>query len=169
SMIAATRERIIQSAGEFVFGEGEDYELQHAVIERLAQRGETLVVLELGMGGLAGSWLAEQQRPDLLVAHLLAAHRDSMAAVLGQTPTDAVGLARAACRNAHADWALVIDDYPAISESERPLPGHRIELTVYRAVDNWCQHASVSLGGHPDIIKARIAKAGLDFLRRQLV
>jgi nicotinamide-nucleotide amidase len=166
--IAATREKIFRSVGDYVFGEGESYELQHAVAERLAARGDSLTVLELGFGGLAGGWLAELQQDGLLQAHLLAPSAPAMARLLDSAADNDPTLIAAACAKTGAAWGLLINDYPALEASDQPLPAHPLRLTVYDAATDRCEQMECALGGHPDIIKARIAKAGLDFLWRQL-
>ena len=58
SMIESTREEILSLVGELYFGDGETYEQYHAIDDLLCERGENLMVVELGRAAPLGHWFA---------------------------------------------------------------------------------------------------------------
>ncbi|MEO9592936.1 MAG: competence/damage-inducible protein A, partial [Rhodopirellula bahusiensis] len=65
-----------------------------------------------------------------------------------------------------ADWVLLVDEYPSLHQTnEHPLPGGEVTFTVAAPNESFpsiTQH----LGAHPSILHARVAKAGLFWLRK---
>ncbi|GIW96259.1 MAG: damage-inducible protein CinA [Pirellulaceae bacterium] len=154
---------IRQSLGPVVFGEGEHYELQHAVADLLAARQVTLAVAECGTQGIVTHWLAEADKgvfrggwvlPELTDAPLPdTPATDSLPTRIGQW-ADAVR------RHWQADLGLAIGPWPD-SPGLQPT-GH---LIFALACGNETRMHSVPVVGHPDLLRVRAAKQALDFVR----
>lgn len=56
--IASTRSEIMERASEYFFGEGETFEQQHAIVQSLDKKHQTLTIIELGKSALLGDWFA---------------------------------------------------------------------------------------------------------------
>ena len=50
---------------KYIYGEGDDYELYHAVADWLEDQKQSICVLEMGHDSLIDSWLSSLERPDL--------------------------------------------------------------------------------------------------------
>ncbi|QEG39525.1 competence/damage-inducible protein A [Roseimaritima ulvae] len=166
--IEQTRDEIYRLVPEFIFGEGETFELQHAVAAGLTRRNERLLTVELGAACPLSQWMAEvPSAPQVYRGGLFA---PDLPAVLGapvRPDTLDAGLQQLADRAA-AEWVLVVDRYPTIPQTDQPLPAFPVALTLWQRGGDELHQRSLELGGHPDIIQARIAKAALDFCRTLL-
>lgn len=171
-----TADTIYQCLGDLVFGEDGDT-LQDVVIRMLAQRRQTLAVVECSSGGIMASWLSSAD-PDRLVfrgglvlsdpaaqARLLETAGNSAAAFQPVTETDAGTLA-VRCRDFfQTDYALALGPFPPLDASASGPP------TVHVAVaDSATIHRhSTPYAGHPEILLARTVKEALNFLRLTLL
>ena len=69
-----------------------------------------------------------------------------------------------------ADWILAIDKYPSLVPTDgKPLPSSDVHLLVAGRSLQDPLRLKIHLGGHPDVLAPRIAKSGLDFLRKILL
>ena len=67
-----------------------------------------------------------------------------------------------------ANWVLMVDAYPQLDPlSDTPSPASDMVLSVCDPQGKLHQK-TITLGGHPDIIQARIAKAAMAYLRTLL-
>jgi nicotinamide-nucleotide amidase len=163
---------IRECLGELIFGE-EDDELQHAVIRLLAQRQQTLAVVEWGTGGLVSHWLSEvsdativflgsvvvRGEPALteslgVLQHIVEQH--------GASSSEVASAMAAACRERfRADYGLAIGPFPP--GDEQAGDSGRVHFAL--AGSQGTQSKSSPFVGHPDILKARSGKQALDLLR----
>jgi nicotinamide-nucleotide amidase len=170
-----TVETIHQCLGALVFGEDEE-ELEHAVLRLLAQRKQTLGLIEWGSGGQIAHWLhdlrgSEQHlRAGIVLGDVAAASR-----LLGIEPTAATAhaprsretvelLAAAGRERIAADFVLVVGPYPE-GESLRDDDRYHIALATPRGI----VHQSPRFVGHPNVVKILAAKRALDLLRLTLL
>ncbi|WP_153556798.1 competence/damage-inducible protein A [Roseimaritima sediminicola] len=171
-LIEATRREIYAAVPETIFGEGESTELQHAVAECLARRGQTLWTLELGAACPISGWMAATDVSQRVYrGGMFAPELDSLPALAAAAAAEDVAADRlpqwTGCSG--ADWGLMVDRYPQIPDSDAPLPAFPVTFTLWRRADQMVRRQEVQLGGHPDIIPDRIAKAGLNFLRQTML
>ncbi|QDV55906.1 competence/damage-inducible protein A [Rosistilla oblonga] len=174
SQIDRVTESLRQRVGEFIFGEGDDFELQDAIIELLDRRGETLCCVEHGFNSLADTWLSACERPDLYRGGLsLSDQRASnrWRSVLGVPQNGSPEQWTAeVMERFDADWALAIDGYPTIVPGEgKTNPSSDIRLVVTGRKLATPRSITFHMGGHPDVLPPRIGKAGLNFLRQVLL
>ena len=83
----------------------------------------------------------------------------------GKTAQETLKLLQAKCA---IDWILVVDHYPELDhDADLPQPASEISLLVI-SPDGDCLIRKETLGGHPDVLQPRIAKAGMAWLRQVL-
>ncbi len=164
--IAATAAKIQRAASDYIFGEGELYELQHAVAERLQERKQRLATIELGAACPISQWMASVNENGIYTGGV---HAESLqfVALPAESGQDMKALLSGFADRAAADWVLVVDRYPRIPFSDQPLPAFPLRISILPPNRTSLQTLPVELGGHPDIIHSRIGKTALDFLRRQ--
>lgn len=155
AMIETTRQEILQRVGPYVFGEGEDFELQHALAGLLEQRGERLATIELGHAAPLAGWLADIVPREAYAGGLVTAAIETTAAAL-----------RPRLAALQADWLLVVDRYPTLQCGDDAASELTLTLCGRQPQQFWQQPCS--LGGHPGILHARIGKAALAFARSVL-
>ncbi len=156
-LIAQTKSEILNRVGDFYFGDGENYEQYHAIDSMLRARTESLAILELGYAAPLGDWFS----------------------TLGETPSYRGGMSLARLpgnesfaealdairKRFAADWLLVVDAYPAISSAViGPVPASEISFFAINSNGVLTKHCS-QIGGHPDILQARIAKGAMAWFR----
>lgn len=153
--IADTVRQIHAAVGDLVFGEGEQ-ELQDVVIRDLIQRGETLATVESSTSGLLAFWLGavDTERQAFLggtvemPSELVAKERVEQAAVQARS----VG---------NATYGLALGTLSKADSAD--------EYYVALASKDGVQSISSGLAGHPEIWGPRMAKQGLDLLRKKLI
>jgi len=153
--ISDTVQQIHAAVGELVFGEGEQ-ELQDVVIRDLLARGETLATVESSTSGLLAFWLGsvDEDRQAFLGGtiempkELVSRESVEQAAVQART----VG---------NATYGLALG---TLCDANTP-----DQYYVALASGDGVQTISSGLAGHPEIWGPRIAKQGLDLLRKKLV
>lgn len=155
AMIETTRQEILQRVGPYVFGEGEDFELQHALAGLLEQRGERLATIELGHAAPLAGWLADIVPREAYAGGLVTAAIETTAAAL-----------RPRLAALQADWLLVVDRYPTLQCGDDAASELTLTLCGRQPQQFWQQPCS--LGGHPGILHARIGKSALAFARSVL-
>ena len=154
-----TIDTIHQCLGDLIFGYDDD-ELQHAVVRLLAKRQQTLTTLECGTGGLVAHWLSDVSGSEQVYRGGEVVSRETF----GEADLERV--ARCAQQTRHqlkADYALLVGPFPAVTSSD---PG-KVALAVASADE--VIPMGIPFTGHPDILKARIAKSGLNLLRLKLL
>ncbi|WDQ16298.1 molybdopterin-binding protein [Rhodopirellula sp. P2] len=175
--IAKTRAEILEKAGEFYFGDGETFEQHHAVIRHLNEVGQRLLLVELGRAAPLGDWFAAvSDEPGFtadvpaFVGGISLADVDDLRQWTGMPQDASAETCLTALRERlSADWVLLVDEYPSLHRtSEHPLPGSDVTFTV-AAPDGSFPSITQHLGAHPSILHARVAKAGLFWLRKCFV
>tara|TARA_R110002049_G_scaffold47902_1_gene138446 strand:+ start:161341 stop:162612 length:1272 start_codon:yes stop_codon:yes gene_type:complete len=164
AMIAATRQEVFARAGEFYFGDGENFEQYHAIDESLKELGQSLVVIELGQAAPLGDWFASLGETSSYRGGLSLCVSDD---ILRLGNASDVPTALTALRQQFAaQWLLMVDRYPSLdASSDQPMPAAEVALTVVDPSDK-AFRTTIVLGGHPDILQARIAKAAMQWLRK---
>lgn len=154
--IDITRREIDARAGEYVFGEGEDFELQHAVAKLLADRNERVETIEIGHASPLAGWLA-----DVSPRHVFASGR-----TLAPLKSNPIGEDPMAPQ-ADADWFIRVDGYPSLRDGDQGIA----EVTVVIGGRDRAgfSEESFRMGGHPSIMHARIAKTALSLFRKRLL
>jgi len=164
-----TIETIQQCLGDLIYGE-EDDELEHAVIRRLAERRETMAVVEWGTGGLLANWLSDClgssgaftgglviRNPAAL--DLLPISADELGNKADRSRKLISELARAAKERFGTDWVLVVGPFPDQSEQQI------VHLGL--AAKDGVEIKAIPYVGHPSILRDRTAKQALDWLRKR--
>ncbi|MCC9655062.1 competence/damage-inducible protein A [Rhodopirellula halodulae] len=174
SLIDQTREEILEKASEFYFGDGETFEQHHAVIRHLNQASQRLLLVELGRAAPLGDWFAAVSDEPGFTADVpafvggisLADLTDLQQWVGLPDDASAESCLTALQQRLKTDWVLLVDEYPSIHQtSEHPLPGGEVTFTV-AAPDQTFPSQTLHLTAHPSILHARVAKAGLFWLRK---
>ncbi|MGB7326929.1 MAG: molybdopterin-binding protein [Rubripirellula sp.] len=166
AMIAMTREEILQLVPEYYFGDGESFEQQHAVEATLRARNESLCVIELGRAAVLGDWFASLGDSPAYRGGISLSTTDDMVGMLDVADT-AAAMAEIQ-RRFRSDWVLMVDAYPPLDvKSDFHLPSADVNLVV-RAPGGKCHEKMITIGGHPDILHARIGKAAMAWLREVL-
>lgn len=181
----STEQEIHSALGDLVFGQGE-VELHDVIHARLVHRKQTLGVIELGGDSVIATWLA---------AHISANSQSSLyglhesrwyptldAAAKSLVPDETAEFtadewqsqeliyrktALSAKNSMKTDWVLIIGPYPShtdVQDSKR-MPTCDFVITL-AGPDSQVRCEKFVLGGHPEILFARLAKAGLDYFRR---
>ncbi len=170
TMIAATRQEILQRVGDLYFGEGESFEQQHAVDAMLRARNERLAVIELGHAAPLGDWFAAIGDSPVLAGGLSLVGLASLRQFAGLDKSHASlgDCIDTAGQRFSADWLLLVDAYPDLNRLENNVvPEATITFSVKHRDGNLTS-SSATIGGHPSVVHPRIAKAGLRFLRQCL-
>ena len=173
TMIAATREEILQRVGDLYFGDGEKFEQHHAVDQALQQRGGRLAVIELGRAAPLGNWFATLGDTPAFAGGVSLAKVEDLVRLTGTTPSSESPSTLADCFDVigdrfQADWILLVNEYPDLQNmGDQVMPASEVTFTV---ADPQGHQSSLTerLGGHPSIVQPRIAKAALMFLRQRL-
>ena len=176
--IQPTIEEIYSQLGLLVFGQGE-IDIDQATHLLLVEKNVTLGVVEIGAGAWIQHGLAKLSQPGekgLQRSHWL----PSLEAGLNSDASDSepnaaiareLSLVAERFREQHdLDLCLAAGVYPtweAVSKSAT-LPSSDFSFSIARrGKETKC--TTVSLGAHPDVLYHRLAKAGLNFLRLELL
>jgi nicotinamide-nucleotide amidase len=168
TMIDQTRAEILRLVPEYYFGEGEEFEQQHAIEASLRQRGQSLFVIELGRAAPLGDWFASLGPTPAYRGGLSLPNGDDLLAMFG--PADGEPTVSAALHRAQAklrvDWILLVDSYPLLDKSsDQPQAASEVRFVVL-AADGSQRASRAVIGGHPEVLQPRIAKTALAHLRR---
>ncbi|TWU60562.1 putative competence-damage inducible protein [Rubripirellula tenax] len=166
AMIAQTRQEILRLVPEFYFGDGESFEQQHAIEARLRARDESLAVIELGRAAVLGDWFASLGDSPAYRGGLSLATRNDLVQMFAASDfSDAVDQVRT---KFGSSWVLLVDAYPALDvASDTPLPAADVKILAI-GPDGKKQPFELTIGGHPDILHARIGKSAMAWLRELL-
>ncbi len=181
----ATEHEIREALGELVFGVGEQ-ELDDVVHARLIERKETLGVIEYGGDAVMAPWLAAHTFSEdpgnayglkesrwypsvLAAAEANEPDHVSLAAMVDWPSREQLHrrIALAVQKTMQTDWLLLMGPYPSHAEIQDAIRMPTCEFIITLAGPNGqfrCE--KFELGGHPEIVFARLAKAGLDYFRR---
>ncbi len=183
--IEQARKEILGCVAEFHFGDGEDFEQQHAIIELLTRRDQSLMIIELGKAAPLGDWFAAIDHADCYHGGISLADMQQLASLVDGkwlTTVDSTDREKQdrVCDDAMrallnrvrdgfpSDWILIVDPYPSLTQDRPgPLPAQDVTFWI-TTPDGKILQEQQSMGGHPDVIQPRIAKAAMQFLRKQL-
>lgn len=164
--IQETRDEIMQRVSEFYFGDGEDFEQQHAIDQQLRQVGQSLCVIELGRAAPLGDWFAAIEPTTSFCGAL---SLDCLDRLLKWSGTDSIEAAMN--RMAHqfeSEWVILVNGYPSIDpKADKPMPASQVQIMV-RDPEGRIVQETASIGGHPSIIQPRIAKTAMQVFRTTL-
>jgi nicotinamide-nucleotide amidase len=172
--IATTEATIRDCLGPLVFG-AEDDEVEDAALRALASAGRSLAVVEVGTAGRVAALLASAQAL-LRPAAEAGGFRAGLVLAPGAEPPAFLGVDRspgpdgrppAATVAARAREAFGTDLGLAVGPA-RPGPEGRATIDIALASAAGVERSEHLLGGGPDIVLARAAKAAIDFLRLAL-
>ncbi|MFK7737639.1 MAG: competence/damage-inducible protein A [Pirellulaceae bacterium] len=185
-LIAPTVDEIQSAMGDLIFGVGEE-EIQDVVLKELRRNKVTLATLEVGSASSVGDWvLASAGGGDEYRGSLACPTWNSAMNLLnidqgtreseGETvdggeilpPDDAtlLELAVAMRERMEADLSLVVGRYPSYEEVVTAAnPFNPVFAFAGPGTQFVCRRR---MGGHPDVLGARIGKTGLDLVRRVL-
>jgi len=155
-VIDRTRREILSQAGEYVFGEGEDFELQDAVAGLLADRVQRVATIEVGHAAPLASWLADTSHRQVYAGGQIHEKVEADEALLAQWRHE-LG----------ADWLVVVDRYPSLRTESDTLAD--VKITVVGETSEQSVSKSYHIGGHPSIIYPRIGKTALSFFLKHLL
>ncbi len=162
--IAQTRAEIMQRVGELHFGDGEHFEQQHAIDAMLRRRNQSMMLIELGNAAPLGDWFAALGNTPAFRGGLSLASTDDLRRMSGAS--DVQQASELFCKQFDADWLLTVDSYPSLeSDVDQPLPAAEVRLVVI-APNGKKYSTKTLLGGHPDILQQRIAKAAMAWMRK---
>ena len=163
AMIRRTRDEILQRVPEFYFGDGEDFEQYHAIDGQLRQQGESMIAIELGYAAPLGDWFASLGSTPSYRGGVSLAKRDDLFNLF-DCDGEGEALRRTKARF-NADWVLLVDQYPQLDrQAEQPIAACDVRLVVLTPEDELRETQS-TMGGHPEILQPRIAKAGMAWMR----
>lgn len=181
----STEQEIHAALGELVFG-CDEQELDDVVHARLVDRRQTLGVIEYGSDAVIAQWLAQHSSTGTTGCEygLKQAiwYRSLQDACEANVPNESgwqqdaewslreklhQSITLAAKESMRTDWVLMIGPYPshAAVEDAKRLPTCEFVITL-AGPNGELRCEKFELGGHPEIIFARLAKAGLDYFRR---
>jgi nicotinamide-nucleotide amidase len=164
--IAQAHRDILSVASEYYFGDGEDFEQQHLIVDHLERVGQSLATIELGRASQLADWFS--------AVGSTPAYRGGLS-LDGETDLcewlDTIGhqaAARAALDRFGCDHVLVVNAYPALdARNDRPLPAAEVRFLVLTRGQE-PREQILRLGGHPSILQPRIAKSALAWFRKCL-
>lgn len=153
--IADTVQQIHTAVGDLVFGEGEE-ELQDVVVRQLHEQKKTLATVESSTAGMLAFWLGsvDELRTALAAGSILP---------LGELITkEQVEQAAVASRESNqTDYALVLGTFCDADSAD--------QYAIALAGPGGVESITSGLAGHPEIWGPRMAKQGLDLLRKKLL
>lgn len=175
-MAEPTKQEIHKALGDLVFG-ADHHELHHVIHDKLVAAGQSLGVIEFGDAAVVAPWLASLNAPDSARYGMTASkwyRCDPVMSLSGIQSTeqqDDNRLQKATdFRNQfETDWCLMIGPYPSPQAigAMSGLPTFRFSITIVDPKGAITSH-TIEMGGHPDIILARLGKTGLDHLLKQI-
>ena len=164
--IDQTRAEILERVPQFYFGEGDKFEQHDAINAELVSRGQTLMVVEYGRAAPLGNWFSKLGDSPAYQGGLSLANSNQLCRMFGgKDELESLKLLKRKCK---LDWLLIIDSYPELDDDALlPQPASEIRLLVISPADKALVQTQ-TLGGHPDVLQPRIAKAGMAWLREIL-
>ena len=161
--------------GTLVFGE-EDDELEHAVTRLLAEREQTLAVIEWGTDGLMSVWLATLPQREHTFAGAMIVPSALALSQMFDLPLDwidaqghtgavvAERMAELVRQRFGADYGLAISEAPAEAVNSADAHFHAALATA-----DGVSTRQLRCAGHPSLLKPRAAKQALNLLRLTLL
>ena len=170
--IQPTIDEIYAQLGLLVFGQGE-LDIDEATHRLIMEKGVSIGVVEVGSGNWIQHCLAklsQQESKGLQSSHWFPS-LDALENCSAEDGRTCLTLAAERFRLEHdLDYCLAAGVYPtweAVSTS-KSLPSSDFSFALARR-GKQTKQTTVSLGAHPDVLYHRLAKAGLNFLRLELL
>ncbi|MCL4202741.1 MAG: CinA family protein [Pirellulaceae bacterium] len=168
----ALREQIQQHLGEYIYGIG-DTTLESHILQRLADRHQTLAVAEAGSGGCLASALAGTDGADTVLAGAVIACDDARLGRLVEAEAnrlrEAAGdearadlLAAGVAGHFHGDWSV------AVGQLQRSPDGAPHVAVAIRSPDGQTTMHRVALRGTDPASRSHLTTRLLDLLRKRL-
>lgn len=179
-----TEKLVRETFGSLVFGVGDTYELQHAVLDALNGAGQTVSVLEVGPSALLATALrtADVGLEPRVVGNLVMGTSEAVGkwasrqAILNgsdsesrEARSEAAMWLAALHASMPADWCLVMGPYPLLSREVVASGSMHPFVVAMRSPTGEVLERHWEYGGHPDILHHRMAKTALDQLRRTIL
>lgn len=187
-IIGPTVDEIEAKLGDIIFGIGE-IDVQDSLRIALQQSGNSLAVVEVGNSCVAQAMYSSAREPATAMPPGLAQFGESVFRA-GVSFDDVLSakrwagtalepnsaefwsqLALQAVQTFKSSIGMAIGVYPTENQIAQQPPGSTFPFWIAFAWTNRPELSSVceySLGGHPDVLNVRVAKTGMDHLRRQL-
>ena len=164
--IQHTKAEILDRVGDLYFGDGEFFEQHHAIEKLLSDQTESLCVVELGYAAPLGDWFSELGATNSYRGGLSFCEPSDLLRFTKQTSLD--GALVDIRDQFDADWLLLVEGYPQLSNGEfQPMGACRFRCKIVSPTGESTLHEK-ALGGHPSIIQARIAKTAMMWFRKVL-
>lgn len=157
--------------GDLIYGYG-DVELSEVVLNLLAERGQSLSVVEWGTSGLLSLWLSQAAGNQAFRGGLIVRDRASLGelgasdALAASDPELVRALAQAARRKFQTEHAIVVGAFPTPEAAGYKTAG---EVALGVAGPDFLASQSYMLAGHPEIVRPRTAKQALNLLRLKML
>lgn len=177
--IAPTLQEIQQALGDLIFGTGDD-ELEHAVLRQLETRQLSMASVEIGAASWVSDWMLKgaatggEGGPGQAWGYMGGIAFPTLASAEqwfsgSRPPGESVwqALAEQARQRFNVDVVLVVGSYPTQAAMEIAAEPFPFSIAIGTAEGVTVEERS--MGGHPDVLGPRLAKTGLDLLRRKLV
>ncbi len=192
-LIAPTLHEIQQALGELIFGEGE-LELEHVVLRQLVQRQLTMACVEIGTASWISHWLLSASTTlnqestssslpartafqggiafptlDSAQQFFCRGHAQPHSPQVRESHVGESGwsvLASQARQHFAVDRLLVVGCYPSETQMEKAVAPFDFTFAIADHDGVLVEHRA--MGGHPDVLGPRVAKTGLDLMRKQL-
>lgn len=194
ALIAPTLNEIQQALGELIFGEGE-VELEHVVLKQLTQKQLTMACVEIGAASWINHWmltasasLGQESNSSSLPGRLAfrggitfptldtaqqffsrESDKTDRQFARQQQADESVWsvIAMEARKHFAVDRLLVVGCYPSASQMEAATAPFDFTFAI-AGHDDGLQLEHRAMGGHPDVLGPRVAKTGLDMMRKDL-
>lgn len=148
--IATTRSEIYQKAAPYIFGEGDGFELEHAIVQRLQKLGRKLRLIEVGADCPLAGMLARTGANEVLESAHWFPSKNHLPASLAPDPDL---------------WCLTVEGYPHIDSAKQQTgavtTAADVSITISPPSHAIPQVLQDTIHGHWDILTARIAKTAL--------
>ncbi len=178
-LIQPTVQQIEGKLGELIFGSGDD-ELEHAVSRQLSNHGLRMASVEVGAASWIGDWMLaaadsnSQSTGAMYLGGLVFPSLQQAATWLGaadnqlESTDDEVwkAVATQAHQRFSADITLVVGVYPSSNQAANATAPFEPVIAIVHQDQIYVTR--LRMGGHPDVLGPRIAKTGLDLVRKLL-
>ena len=165
-MIRRLGPRNFERVGEYTLGMAKGSNSSMPSMRCLRRRGESMMVIGLGRAAPLGDWFATLGRTPAFRGGISLGTIDDLQNMFDATDIDAA-LAKLK-KSFGVDWILLVDGYPPLDPSS-DTPQEATEVRFVVASPSGKQFATKStMGGHPNVLQPRIAKAGMAWLRKVL-
>jgi nicotinamide-nucleotide amidase len=175
ALIQPSLQQIHSELGELVFGEG-DEELEDVVSLLLSERNLTMACVEIGAASWINDWMLATQssadEPRYVGGIAFPGLKQAAQWLTSETSAHAddeiwKSLATQACQRFQTNIGLVVGVYPSRLAVEQSTAAFDFVFACVH--DDRMDLLHKSMGGHPDVLGPRVAKTGLDLLRKLLL